>query len=81
MVGTPSAFATRDTCQTAEAWPRPTAQTSCVVQIEPEPMPTRSASAPASQSVRACLPVTTLPQMTSILEPCALFRCASISIW
>ena len=34
-------------------WPRPTAQTSCVVQIDPEPMPTRSPSAPASISLRA----------------------------
>jgi len=53
---------------------------SCVVQMEPEPMPTRSASAPASASRRACAPVTTLPATTS-RPGCARFRCASISSW
>jgi hypothetical protein len=32
-----------------------------VVQIEPEPMPTRSPSAPASSSRRACTYVATFP--------------------
>ena len=73
-MGTPIAFATRDTCHTADACPRPTAQTSCVVQIDPEPIPTLRASAPASHSVLACLPVTTLPQMTSILPPWTFFK-------
>jgi hypothetical protein len=31
---------------------RPTAQTSCVVQMEPEPMPTRSPSTPAATSAQ-----------------------------
>lgn len=38
---------------------------SWVVQIDPEPMPTRRASAPASMRLRACRPVTMLPQMMS----------------
>ncbi len=38
---------------------------SWVVQIDPEPMPTRRASAPASMRLCACRPVTMLPQMMS----------------
>lgn len=36
------------------AWPRPTAQTSCVVQMDPLPIPTRRPSAPASMRRFPC---------------------------
>lgn len=52
--------------------------TSWVVQMEPEPMPTRRASAPACMRCAAWRPVTTFPHITSS-SGCALFTCASIS--
>lgn len=54
--------------------------TSCVVQMEPEPMPTRRPSAPAAIRFRACRDVTTLPQMTSSPSQLALTH-RSISTW
>jgi hypothetical protein len=54
--------------------------TSCVVQMLPEPMPMRRASAPASHSRAACRPVTTFPQMTSSPGQLA-FTHLSISTW
>lgn len=54
--------------------------TSCVVQMEPEPMPTRRPSAPAAIRFRACRDVTTLPQMTSSPSKLALTH-RSISTW
>ena len=49
---------------TAEIWGTPTPATIRVVQIEPGPMPTLTASAPASMSARAASTVTTLPATT-----------------
>ena len=43
----------------------PTPATMRVVQIEPGPMPTLTASAPASTSARAAAPVAMLPPITS----------------
>ena len=53
--------------------------TSCVVQMDPEPMPTLRASAPACMSRCAWAPVTTLPQMTW-RSGVVFFRCWTISI-
>lgn len=55
--------------------------TSCVVQIEPEPMPTRSPSAPACINLAACAPVTTLPHTTCVSAPCVRLICCSMLIW
>jgi len=41
MMGTPNCAARLAHLYTAVACPRPTAHTSCVVQMEPEPMPKR----------------------------------------
>mmetsp|Transcript_4993 Transcript_4993/g.18051 ORF Transcript_4993/g.18051 Transcript_4993/m.18051 type:complete len:262 (+) Transcript_4993:551-1336(+) len=65
MMGTPYGAAARATWYTAVACARPTAHTSCVVQMEPTPMPTRSPSAPAAMRRSACCFVTTLPPTTS----------------
>jgi hypothetical protein len=43
----------------------PTPATTRVVQIEPGPMPTFTASAPASTKARAAEPVAMLPPITS----------------
>lgn len=59
--------------QSAPGTPCRGAHTSCVVQMDPEPMPTLRASAPPSMRLLACRPVTTLPQMTCS-SGCALFR-------
>ena len=45
---TPAFFATETTSMIAVSWGTPTPATTRVVQIEPGPMPTFSASAPAS---------------------------------
>eukprot|EP00962_Isochrysis_galbana_P025728 scaffold7960_cov129-Isochrysis_galbana.AAC.4 len=62
--GTPCLRAYLHTWYTAVACGRPTAITSCVVQIEPEPMPMRSASTPHLMRLRACETHTTLPPTT-----------------
>eukprot|EP01139_Manchomonas_bermudensis_P021079 Amastigsp_a680949_59.p4 type:complete len:154 gc:universal Amastigsp_a680949_59:1214-753(-) len=80
MTGTPWRRAKRATLKTAVACARPTAMTSCVVQMEPMPMPTRSPSTPASMSRRAWATVTTFPPTTST-DGWALLRCAIISSW
>mmetsp|Transcript_5098 Transcript_5098/g.12689 ORF Transcript_5098/g.12689 Transcript_5098/m.12689 type:complete len:271 (+) Transcript_5098:790-1602(+) len=80
MMGTPNCFARLAHLYTAVACPRPTAHTSWVVQIEPEPMPTRSPSAPASSSRRACTCVTTFPAMMST-PGIAVLRNFTISTW
>lgn len=80
MMGTPRARAYRATLYTAEPCARPHAHTSCVVQMEPMPMPTRSASAPASIRLAACCRVTTLPAITS-MSGYAVLTCLIISCW
>lgn len=57
-------LANSDTAYTAVPCGLPTAITSWVIQILPEPIPTLSASAPAAMSCAACSLVTTLPAMT-----------------
>ena len=64
-MGTPAARATRATWYTAVACARPHAHTSCVVQMEPTPVPTRMPSTPAAMRFSACARVTTLPPITS----------------
>ena len=61
ITGTPNLRAYSATRNTAVAWGRPTAITSWVMQIEPLPIPTRSASAPASIRFFAWAAVTTFP--------------------
>mmetsp|Transcript_28788 Transcript_28788/g.81805 ORF Transcript_28788/g.81805 Transcript_28788/m.81805 type:complete len:290 (+) Transcript_28788:473-1342(+) len=62
--GTPRERAYFATWYTAEACARPQAQTSCVVQMEPMPMPTLRASAPQSSRFCAWRKVTTFPATT-----------------
>mmetsp|Transcript_90144 Transcript_90144/g.250841 ORF Transcript_90144/g.250841 Transcript_90144/m.250841 type:complete len:258 (-) Transcript_90144:503-1276(-) len=62
--GTPRERAYFATWYTAEACARPQAQTSCVVQMDPMPMPTRKPSTPQSMRFFACDFVTTLPPTT-----------------
>mmetsp|Transcript_4663 Transcript_4663/g.13018 ORF Transcript_4663/g.13018 Transcript_4663/m.13018 type:complete len:258 (+) Transcript_4663:621-1394(+) len=80
ITGIPRARAYFATLYTAEACARPQAQTSCVVQIDPMPMPTRSASTPQSIKCAACRRVTTLPPMTSRSGYCDLIQ-RTISCW
>mmetsp|Transcript_33614 Transcript_33614/g.72663 ORF Transcript_33614/g.72663 Transcript_33614/m.72663 type:complete len:322 (+) Transcript_33614:983-1948(+) len=80
MMGTPCTRAYLAVWYTAVAWPRPTAQTSCVVQMDPEPMPTRRASAPAPMRLSAWREVTTFPAITC--RPAKVFlMCLIISSW
>mmetsp|Transcript_11303 Transcript_11303/g.48238 ORF Transcript_11303/g.48238 Transcript_11303/m.48238 type:complete len:397 (-) Transcript_11303:359-1549(-) len=79
-IGTPNCAARRAHLYTAVACPRPTAHTSCVVQMEPLPMPTRRPSAPASSRRLACACVTTLPAMTST-PGTSSFRKRTMAIW
>mmetsp|Transcript_72056 Transcript_72056/g.134707 ORF Transcript_72056/g.134707 Transcript_72056/m.134707 type:complete len:213 (+) Transcript_72056:649-1287(+) len=64
MIGTSYLLASFATLYTADACARPHAHTSCVVQMDPMPMPTRKPSAPQSIRFFACRFVTTLPAMT-----------------
>lgn len=47
MIGTPNRDANRETLKIADICARPTAQTSCVVQMEPDPIPILNPSTPA----------------------------------
>ncbi len=53
MTGAPDALAAREASITAVSWGTPTPATMRVVQMLPGPMPTFTASAPASISARA----------------------------
>src|SRR3954465_13060832 len=64
MQGTPCRDAARTQLSTAVICGTPTPATTRVVQIEPGPMPTFTASAPASHSAEAASPVQMLPPMT-----------------
>ena len=66
MTGMPCSRAASEASYTAVTCGTPTPATTRVVQIEPGPTPTLTASAPASMS--ACAPerVATLPPMTSM---------------
>mmetsp|Transcript_16856 Transcript_16856/g.26251 ORF Transcript_16856/g.26251 Transcript_16856/m.26251 type:complete len:269 (+) Transcript_16856:636-1442(+) len=74
ITGTPNRRATRAVLYTAEACARPTAHTSCVVQMEPMPMPTRRPSTPLRIRWYACRAVTTLPPTTSTSGCVALIQ-------
>ena len=65
ITGTPPAAAALS--MMAVSWGTPTPATTRVVQIEPGPMPTLIASAPASISARVASPVATLPAMIATL--------------
>ena len=66
ITGTPSPSTAATTSITAVIWGSPMPVTTRVVQIEPGPMPTFTASAPASTSARAPSGVATLPAITSM---------------
>src|SRR3954447_10979221 len=61
ITGTPRLAATPATSWTAVTWGTPTPETTRVVQIEPGPIPTLTASAPASIKARVPSAVATLP--------------------
>ena len=65
ITGTPYRAATSATSWTAVTCGTPTPATTRVVQIDPGPMPTLTASAPASISASAASPVAMLPATTS----------------
>src|SRR3954467_14775341 len=65
MQGTPCRPAARTQLSTAVICGTPTPATTRVVQIDPGPMPTFTASAPASHSALAAAPVAMLPPTTS----------------
>ena len=66
MIGMPVSRAASDASYTAVTWGTPTPATTRVVQIEPGPTPTFTASAPASMRAWAPDRVATFPPMTSI---------------
>jgi hypothetical protein len=63
--GTPLPLSALATLSTARICGTPTPATMRVVQMLPGPMPTFTASAPASTSANAASPVAMLPPMTS----------------
>ena len=79
ITGTPSAAATLATSWTAVICGTPTPATTRVVQIEPGPMPTLTASAPASISARAASAVAMLPATTSTGTASLIRRTISIT--
>ena len=66
ITGMPASRAASDASYTAVTWGTPTPATMRVVQIEPGPTPTLTASTPASMSACAPSRVATLPPMTSM---------------
>ena len=64
--GTPVARATSAQSRMAVSWGTPTPATRRVVQAKPGPMPTLTASAPASARSRKPSAVATLPATTSL---------------
>mmetsp|Transcript_20171 Transcript_20171/g.52338 ORF Transcript_20171/g.52338 Transcript_20171/m.52338 type:complete len:346 (-) Transcript_20171:349-1386(-) len=80
MMGTPKRRAYSATLYTAVPCGRPHAITSWVMQIDPDPIPTRRQSAPASMRFLACAAVTTLPAMTS-RSGCVSLMYLINSIW
>ena len=79
MTGTSVSRSASATLATAEICGTPTPATMRVVQIEPGPMPTLTASAPASTSARAASTVAILPAMTWQSSQLALMR-STVSI-
>src|SRR6056300_449524 len=65
ITGTPLPFMAAATSKTAENCGKPTPATTLVVQIDPGPMPTLTASAPAATKNLAASPVAILPTITS----------------
>ena len=63
-IGVPVRAASSATSMIAVSWGTPTPATTRVVQIEPGPMPTFTASAPRSIRMRAPSAVATLPATT-----------------
>ena len=74
MTGTSASRTASATLATAEICGTPTPATTRVVQIEPGPMPTFTASAPAATKARAASGVAILPAMTCWSDHLALMR-------
>src|SRR5881392_1124814 len=66
MMGTPTDFAAATLSEIAVSCGTPTPATMRVVQIDPGPTPTLTASTPASISARVASPVATLPATSCI---------------
>src|SRR5690554_1920793 len=66
ITGTPMGFKTSETSMMAVSWGTPTPATTRVVQMEPGPMPTFTASAPASAKYLPPSAVATLPTTMSM---------------
>ena len=79
MIGTPAAFAGTDASRIEVICGAPTPATTRVVQMEPGPIPTLIASAPASIMAFAALRVARLPPMTSTRSPNSFFTRETIS--
>ena len=69
ITGTPAGAQAATASRIAVICGAPTPATTRVVQMEPGPTPTLTASAPASTNAAAALRVATLPPMTSTLWP------------
>ena len=80
MIGIPLSSAARAACWIAVIWGTPTPEITRVVQIEPGPMPTFTASAPAA--IRSVQPwaVATFPATTSISHSFLILRTVSITL-
>ena len=65
ITGTPLPLIAAATSNTAENCGKPTPATTRVVQIDPGPIPTLTASAPASTKYFAASPVAIFPTITS----------------
>ena len=77
MMPTPWRAATREHSWIAVSWGTPTPATMRVVQIEPGPTPTFTASAPASISAAVASPVAMLPATTGIARFALTLRTVS----
>ena len=67
ITGIPDPEIALETSITAESWGNPTPAITLVVQIDPGPIPTLTASAPASTKYFAASPVAIFPTITSRL--------------
>ena len=79
MIGTPASFAGTAASMMAVICGAPTPATTRVVQMEPGPIPTFTASAPASIMAFAAARVARLPPITSTRSPNSFFTLDTIS--
>ena len=79
MIGIPLSFKALDTLIMADNCGKPTPATTLVVQIEPGPIPTLTASTPASAKAIAAFSVAMLPAIISISNSDLSFLTVSIT--